>query len=321
MRATKTAKIVIQLAGLCAVAALAMPVVASPDSLTETAVKRFFLAQVDARCHLLPPAASTAVTAGYLQARNTSIRSTGGMGALAPWLDQARDAADRIACDAPQVQQQMTAAGDAYRAYVTQMHLELPTGRSAWLGNRAFAQKDDWRLAQYQSSPEGDLALGLYGPLDHSAFVVMANFKGNQAPYSARLLVRDTSIVSNGIINRASYGLSDTAPLGFSGDAALTFLARDHSETQAQLKRPVSANAIGFSVTGDYVGAQGPVDAVRFDFPTRAFKAIAQLDPREDIVIAFDFPDGTKYARFEVGDMLTGLAYVSLPSPYGQKIG
>ena len=308
-------------AGACAVAALAMPVFATQDSLTETAVKRFLLAQIDARCNLLPRPAATALTAGYLQARNTSIRATGGMGALAPWLDQARDAAARVSCDAPQVRQQMMAASDAYRAYVTQMHLDLPSGRTSWSGDRTFPNQDAWRLAQYQSSSAGDIVLGLYGPLDRSAFVVMAGFSGDNAPYSARLLVRDTSIVSNGIINRDGYGLSDTAPLGFTEGAALTFLARDHSETQALLRKPVTANAIGFSVTGDYVGKQGPVDAVRFDFPTRAFKAIAQLDPREDIVIAFDFPNGTKYARFEVGDMLTGLAYVSLPSPYGQKVG
>lgn len=64
----------------------------------------------------------------------------------------------------------------------------------------------------------------------------------------------------------------------------------------------------------DSLGIGGPVE--RLDFPNRAYAAIARLDPREDIVVAFDFASGTRCARFEVRDFVTGLASIPLPSPY-----
>ncbi len=309
-------------AWLCAAALLAAaPVSAGSDDLTTTAVKRFFLASVDQRCHLLQPAAAMAVTAGYLQARNASIRANGNLNALGPWLDQARTAAHAIACDAPQLRAQATAAQDAYRAYVTQMHINLPGSQATWTGTRAFGDNADWRLAQYQSSSGGDAVLGLYGTLSDPRFVVMAHFADGATPYSARLLVRDSQVVQHGLINRQDFAVTDTVPFGFGGNTTISFMARDSEAVQARLRPEVKTNIAGFSVRGDYVGTQGPVDAIRFDFPTTAWRAMAPLDPREDVVVAFDFRDGTRYVRFEVGDFLTGLSYVNLPSPYGGKIG
>lgn len=305
---------------LCAaVAAMAAsaPVHAGSDDLTTTAVKRYFLAQADARCHLLSTPVATAIKAGYLQARNALIRASGSMNTLNGYLGQARDAADHIACDAPQLADQVSAANSAYPAYAAQFHLVLPSGRTQWLGNRAFGDTAAWRLAQYQSNNAGDLALGLYGSLGDSHFVVMANFRDGQPPYSARLMLRDPDLSANGLINRAPYELSDTAPLLFA-DAASTFVASGHSQVQVNLRPPVTANEAGFALSGDYVGRQETVSAVRFDFPTRAYRLIALLDPREDMVVAFDFPDGTRYARFEVGDFMTGLGYISLPSAFGK---
>ncbi len=301
---------------LSALALVALPVQAGPDSLTETAVKRFFLAEVNDRCHRLDDGAAMAVKAGYIQARNASIRANGNMNALNPFLARVSEVANQIACDAPQLQTEIDAANAAYRGYAAQPRLELPTGRTEWLADRTFAAKAQWRLVQYQ----GDAALGLYGPLNDARFTVMADF-GDEKPYAARLLVRNPDVLASGLINRAGYGLSDQRPAGFDDTSAVTFLASGHVEQTAPLSPIVKTNAVGYSATGDYVGQQGPIAVQRFDFPNRAYAAIARLDPREDIVVAFDFADGTRYARFEVGDFVTGLTYVTLPSPYGQKIG
>lgn len=296
----------------------AAPVSAGSDDLTTTAVKRFFLARADARCHLLSAPTAMVVSGGYVQARNALIRATGGMAVLNTYLDQARNAADAIACDAPQLKAQANAASDAYRTYSMQMHLTLTGAHSTWLGERSFAERDMWRLVQYQNSAAGDAAIGLYGTLENSRFTVMTHFSDGAEPYAARLLVRNADIVTTGLINVAPHGLSQDAPFGFSGDSALTFLARDSSTTSIVLKPHINTNSAGFSLGGDYIGAQPPVEARRFDFPTRAWRAIAQLDPREDIVVAFDFRDGTRYARFEIGDFITGLSYVRMPSPYAK---
>lgn len=294
----------------------ALPGTAAQDDLTTTAIKRYFLAEANARCHLLDGPAAMAVTAGYVQARNTLIRSTGSLSGLTPYLAQARDAAQRVDCQAPQLISEVNTAASAYRAFASQPRLALPGVRTEWLAMRSHPTETTWRLAQYQSSGEADLALGLYGTLEDNRFAVMARFADGRTPYSARLIVRDTEVALSGIINQSPQGLSDNIPVGFASGTR-TFLASDSATLTANLRPEVKTNLIGYTVTGEYAGAQGPVEALRFDFPTRAWRAIAPLDPREDIVIAFDFRDGTRYARFEVGDFITGLAYVRLPSVYG----
>ncbi len=169
---------------------------------------------------------------------------------------------------------------------------------------------------QYQNTASGDVALGIYGRLDQNSFSVMAHFKDGARPYSARILVRDPGVVSIGLINPQPFGLTAQRPAGID-DSALSFMASNLSETRVVMQAPVRANMAGFSLTGAYVGTQTPEESLRFDFPTRAYIAIARLDPREDIVVEFDCQDGPRYARFEVGDFITGLTYVALPSPYG----
>ena len=285
------------------------------DSLTATVLKRYYLMQVDARCHLLDATTSLALKAGFLQARNTAIRNGKDMSVLGPYFDRVRDVAERTDCASPQLTAEISAAKSAVGTYTAMPRLDLTSGRAGWTADRAFADKAQWRLVQYQDSASADLALGLYGTLSGNRFAVMAHFADGGKPYSARLLARDPRVMGSGIINPAAYALSNTLPMGFD-DNSLSFIARASSEQTADLRPAVKTNGAGFSLTGDYVGAQGPEDAFRFDFPTAAYRAIAVLDPREDIVVAFDFQDGTRYARFEVGDFITGLSYVALPSPY-----
>ena len=306
--------------GALVVAAIlcALPAGAGSDDTTTTAVKRYFLAEANARCNLLDDATAMAVTSGYVQARNALIRSTGGMQGLSPYLGEARTAAHSVACDAPQLVSEARAASDAYRAFASQPRLSLPGARAEWVGLRAHGDESAWRLAQYQSNTDADLALGLYGTLSDNRFTVMADFHDGETPYAARLIVRDPAIAPAGLIGRTAE-LSDTIPLGF-GSGVRTFLASDSQETEALIKPHVKVNLLGVSASGDHVGEQGPVAVKRFDFPSRAWRAIAPLDPREDIIIAFDFRAGTKYARFEVGDFITGLGYVRMPTAYSKVL-
>lgn len=286
------------------------------DGLTATVLKRYYLMQVDARCHLLDATTSLALKAGFLQARNTAIRNGKDMSVLGPYLDRVRDVASRTDCASPQLSAEIATANSAVGTYRAMPRLDLAGSRAGWTAQRAFADQPQWRLVQYQDTPAANMALGLYGTLSGNSFAVMAHFADGARPYSAHLLVRDPRVMGSGLINPAAYEVSDRIPLGFDSNS-LSFIARASSEQSADLRPVVKTNGAGFSLTGDYVGAQGPEDAFRFDFPTAAYRAIAVLDPREDIVVAFDFQDGTRYARFEVGDFITGLSYVALPSPYG----
>jgi len=305
------------LAALAAMMALSgVSVAQQTDALTATVLKRYYLTQVDARCHLLDGATALALKAGFLQARNASIRASYDMTVLGPYLDRVRDVAGRTDCASPQLAAEAVTVTSALRGFLGQATLDLPADRAAWTANRRFQDQAQWRLVQYQQAGGADLALGLYGTLADNSLAVMAHFSDGAKPYSARLLMRDPAVLPQGVINHAAFSLSDQTPTGF-GPGSLSFMARASREQQAQLRPQVTANGAGFSPTGNYVGAQGPQDTVRFDFPGDAFMAMARLDPREDIVVAFDFQDGTRYARFEVGDVITGLGYVALPSPYG----
>lgn len=303
-----------------AVTIAAAPVAMAAEDIGAIAVKRYFLAQADARCHLLDAATASALKAGYIQARNSALRNGYTMAQISPWLARARTAAANASCQAPEIASEAQLARSGFRGFLAQTSLYLPSQRTAWRASRAFGDKTEWRLVQYQNVAGTDAALGLYGTLAHNSFSVMAAFADGAHPYSARLLVRDPSVNVIGLINPAPYALSQTMPQGVSETGFVSFTAQDTGDANALLSPQVTTNSAGYSLTGDYVGEQGPVDALRFDFPTRAFSAMARLDPREDVIVVFESEDGPRYLRFEVGDFITGLTYIGLPSPYGGKI-
>ncbi|HTM80845.1 hypothetical protein [Asticcacaulis sp.] len=298
-------------------ACITAPLVArTADDYTLPVVKRYFMVQADARCHLLDGPTSQALKAGYLQARNDALRAGLSMAYLAPWLEKAKTAAHQSDCTAPSLIAEVTTAEGGFRRFIAVPHLQLSSGRTEWLANRTYGDDQIWRLVQYQNTDQADMAFGLYGGLHQNSFSLMTHFKNGARPYSARLLVRNTDIVATGVINRAPYGLSETMPAGFSDYSSLSFMAHGISDVTADLHPGMKTNLAGFTLTGNYVGTQGPEAAMRFDFPSRAWMAIARLDPREDIVVEFNSEDGPRYARFEVGDFITGLSYVALPAPY-----
>lgn len=306
-------KAICLVAGLLAFAAPGVIAADATDAITATTVSRYFLTQADARCHALPADAATALKAGYLQARNTALRAGHSMSDLAPWLDRARDAAANVPCDNAKLDGDFTDAAQAYRRFITQIRLDLPGVRAGWQADRAYGDDARWRLVQYQNLADADLAFGIYGKLGAPRFTVMANFHDGEKPYAARLLLRNPQTLSYGLIDTASLSVSPTRPFGFDGDA-LGFMARASNDVSAVLHPALQVQTASLA----FGSSTGPAeqDATRFDFPSRAWPAIARLDPREDMVVEFDFDSGPRYVRFEVGDFITGLMFVTLPQPY-----
>src|SRR3569623_307718 len=102
MRTLRKAKTSL-LALLAAFAAFGAVSAQEPDPLTAAVLKRYYMMQVDARCHLLDGNTAMALKAGYLPARNASIRAGNDMTVLSPWLDRTRDVAGRTDCHSPQL--------------------------------------------------------------------------------------------------------------------------------------------------------------------------------------------------------------------------
>ena len=301
---------------LTAMAAVAAPATAQSDTLGAQIERRYFFVQVNDRCHLLTGPATTALKAGYVQARNAALRAGADMTTLAPVLDNARSAAAATTCDAPQVTSAMAEAQSGLRTFQVQMRLDLPGNRARWTATRSDQDTAEWRLVQYQNAAEADFTFGLYGSLTQNSLSVNAHFADGAHPYAARLLVRNPDVWSAGVINPAAYAPTQQRPLGFSDFATTSFPAYGETDISTLMRPAVKVNFAGFALGGHYVGAQAPVDAQRFDFPKSAILAMARLDPREDVVVEFDCDDGPRYARFEVGDFIPGMAFVSLPSPY-----
>jgi hypothetical protein len=285
------------------------------DAVTATTVNRYFMALANDRCRILPDDAAMALKAGYLQARNAALRAGHSMADLGPWLQRARDAAASVACDNPKLTGAFDDAAAAYRRFIVQTRLDLPGARASWQADRSYGDDAKWRLVQYQNLPAADLAFGVYGGLNAPRFTVMASFHDGQTPYAARLLLRNADLVSEGLIAARPDDVAALPPPGF-GDASLSFMARDAQTVNVVLRPSIQTNSAGFSLTGDYVGTARTQAATRFDFPSQAWPAIARLDPREDMVVEFDFDSGPRYVRFEVGDFISGLMYVTLPQPY-----
>ena len=162
------------LVGLCALLAAGGQVASAGDDIAALAVKRYFLSQADARCHLLDAPTASALMAGYIQARNSALRGGYSMAQLSPWLARARDAAAAASCQAPQVVAEANTARDSFRGFQAQSSLYLPSLRTAWRATRANGDNLAWRLVQYQNTPDVDAGLGLYGTLAHNRFAVMA---------------------------------------------------------------------------------------------------------------------------------------------------
>lgn len=287
------------------------------DPITDTAMKRLFISRMNARCHYFSAETDMALKAGFLQARNEALRSGHPMSELGTHLEFARNAAQNAACDTAAIVSEAQGVSDSYRKFIMQTHLELQGERSVWQATRANESVTQWRLVQYQRNDDQNFAIGLYGTMTAPRFMVMSQFADQKRPISARLLVRNADIASIGVINRSPFALSPTRPQGSSELSDQSFVAQGMEVIDVYLRPHQKTNDLGYSLTGEYVGDQSPTPAIAYSFPTKAFVAIARLDPREDVVVEYMFDDGPRYVRFEIGDMMTGLVYATLPSAYG----
>jgi len=296
---------------LCATAAPAQ------EGALDTLMRRQFITAANTRCGWFDAPTTLALKAGLLQNRNAALNHGIAPDTVYGAMNRAKTAAASAACDSPKLRTEVETLRGAYRGFVTRNRLSLDGLRSQWLADRTGERDAKWRLVQYQQTGQVALGFGLYGTLKAQALTVMAQFEGDQ-PYAARLIVRDPALRPVGVINRAPLSISARLPLGVS-PYDLSFAASDRRATQLALKDAPRVNLAGFTVDGRFAGHAETRDTIRFDFPMNATVAIGRLDPREDIIIAFDFNDGTQYARFEAGDFVAGLVFATLPSPYGAK--
>jgi hypothetical protein len=298
--------------GLCVTGLImASPLNATKANHTVTQ-QRFAMVLMDNRCHLLDGPVRMALQAGYIQARNQEIYQGRSYEYLRPQLEAAREEIMTIDCRAKIVGEEANRIKRAFRQTLNIYHQTYQGPGSEWRLDRSEALKDKWRLVQYQSSQNARLGFGLYGALEAPRFGVMIRFLdpdlSQKAPYSASLIMRDTQKAPTGLIHPRSEGLEETLPLGFEEMRIQKFTASNRVERSYGLQYHPRTNEFGVTLGRDVVGVMPIDEAFEFEFPTRAYLAMAQLDPREEVVIEFRFQDTVRYARLTIGDFFVGIA-------------
>jgi hypothetical protein len=267
--------------------------------------QRQYILDVNRRCQILAPERVEALTLGFLQARNASIRAGADMARISPVLARAYALASTTNCQSPDLQREIEVLNSAYAPFTAQTALELQGSKQIWRAKRAYGQKQDWRLVQEQRHQNQTYAFGLYGTLKHKE-LSLVSYTGAE-PISARLLIRNPNALRQGLISALPYRESEQRPFGFEDAFVLSFMAKARSQ--------LPTNDADYSQAQGFIGLDRDKQKTgwRFDFPSYALVAIGPLDPREDIVVALQYAQTVRYIRFEVGDFIPGMIYVGLP--------
>jgi hypothetical protein len=279
--------------------------VAAPSLAHATAVDAFYeravMTAADHQCRLFSPELGSALEASEAQARGAALRS----GANGATLDQVEQRADAkiasIRCDSRDIATAAARVRVAFDGYSKLQRMIYPGDVADWTADRSTSRRVAlWKLSQTDSFGPSRLVFGLAGGDGPSSLVAVASFPGGAEPYSARLVVRDTSLAPEAFINGIKAGANGKTPLPARmppRSATRAFLAEARAGADPTLLPP---------------GMRG---GVAFRFPKAAAQTLSGLDPREAVAIDFlfssgDGPDQVRTAYVEVGDFAAGRAFL-----------
>jgi hypothetical protein len=282
--------------------ALAVAALAAPGALagaSDAYYERTLMMAAGGRCSLFTPDIASALAAGAAQARGAALRAGVAESQLQSTAGRARARAAAVACNSPDL---ATAAGrvrDAFAGYSRLLRMTFPGDASSWKADRTLPLRAPaWRLSQTASLGGSPLTFGLVGQWGSPPQLMAVADFGDEAPYAARLVLRDPARAPQPYLNTFSPGsgsaLQARTPPAWSGRV---FAAEARSQAEPSLRPP---------------GARG---ALAFRFPPAAAAAIAELDPREAVTVEFLFAGRTgeaaRKAFIEVGDFSAGQAFLT----------
>ena len=274
---------------------LAGPSWASASSL-DLFYERAIMSAVDARCNLFYPAIGSALNVAKYQARGAALRAGTDAATLLQISQRAQTKAYSISCTSPDI---ATAAGRvraAFEGYARMQKMDYPGDIVGWKADRGSSTVAlRWRLTQDVTQNGDRLLFGLAGRSGANALLALTHFKNGQAPYSARLVIRDGQLTFGPFLD-ARGARPRTIPLDrrFAANGAQT-----------------SFTAEARSSAGSDLLPKGLTSGWAFRFPAEAARQMAALDPRESVAIDFIFPDDSVRRLYvEVGDFAAGRAFL-----------
>jgi hypothetical protein len=186
---------------------------------------------------------------------------------------------------------------DAFSGYARITRMTYPGDVADWRADRSITRGARWRLAQETRVAGGRITFGLAGQQAPGVLLAVAELPDAAAPYSARLLMRDSGRTLGPYLINARAG------------AALTGRLPPRSALKAYLAEARSP------ATPELLARDAKTGAWAFRFPAQAAAALAGLDPREAVAVEFLFPgERTVTAYVEVGDFAAGQAFLRLAS-------
>ena len=263
--------------------------------------ERSVMTAANQRCGLFTPDLASALAAAQAQARGAALRSGASMGALAQLDDRARARAGAVACGSPDIVKAANRVRGAFDGFSRLQRMNFPGDTSDWSANRGVSRLAPvWKLSQAARFGGGDLVFGLAGRGDARVLLAVASFADDAQPYAARLIMRDTDLAPEPYLNAIQAHARGPLPLEARTpprSATRGVLAEARAPAETALLPP------------------GERSGWAFRFPASAAAALANLDPREAVMIEFLFADGARdglrTAYVEVGDFAAGRAFLT----------
>jgi|WetSurMetagenome_2_1015567.scaffolds.fasta_scaffold195492_2 hypothetical protein len=300
--ADRRASLRMRLAAGLWLALAALPVAAAAEAPADLYYERALMSVADGRCRLFTPEVASALGAAEAQARGAALRAGASPDQLRAVAARAAGAASKLPCRSPDLQLAAARVRQGFDGYSRLLRMTFPGDVSAWRADRSLPVASPvWRLSQDARLGRGSVTFGLAGDWNAPAeLLAVGDFGSGPQPYAARLVVRDPTRAPEPYLNALRLGASARLPLSARvppPGAARVFSADDRA------------------LAGPTLAPGGAKSALAFSFPAAAVAALADLDPREAVSVAFLFqgPHGDieRTAFIEVGDFAAGRAFLA----------
>ncbi|MDB5447335.1 MAG: hypothetical protein JWQ97_2652 [Phenylobacterium sp.] len=296
MTSTRKARPASRWMGLLSAALAASPGLAHAQIL-DLVYERTVMTAADQRCGLFAPDVSAALASAQAQARGAALRAGASPENLRGVEHRARDRAAAADCASSELATAATRVRNAFAGYARLDRVSYPGDLAGWRADRSGAGAIRWRLTQEARFGRDRMTFGLAGRTLPGLLLAVAQFADGQAPYAARLLVRDTQRSTGPYLDQlggAHRGLPLERRLPPRG--ALRVYAAEARSTAGVDLLPKDRGS-GWA----------------FRFPAQASRELAALDPREAVAVEFLFPgDVVRTAFVEVGDFAAGEAFLKV---------
>ncbi|MDH4385991.1 MAG: hypothetical protein QE280_11175 [Caulobacter sp.] len=263
--------------------------------------ERTVMTAANGRCRLFTPQIAAALDASRIQARGAALRSGARSDDLREVERRARSRADTVDCSSKDMSTAADRVRKGFEGYTRMIKMIYPGDVAGWTADRSVSRDGiRWMLLQTGAFGWDRLRFGLTGQHGEPSLTAVGIFADGAKPYAARLVIRDLQRTSGPYLDHRSRGVG--------GKLSLPSRVPPRSATRV-FTAEARATAEPMLLFGESRGGW------RFRFSPAAGRAMAELDPREAVVVEFLFDGqgggGVRQAYVEVGDFAAGRAFLA----------